>query len=160
MEKIWQTHSPDETVALAKRLGKALRPGDVLCLEGDLGAGKTTFSRGVVNAFLDTPYVPSPTFTIIHEYEGSVPVYHFDLYRVADEDELFEIGFFEHLERDAVCLIEWGSLHEASLPKRRLMLTLSLSGEEMEGRELRFFPYDTSGEARFLEICKEMGEAL
>lgn len=105
-----ETGSPDETQALAARLARLLRPGDAVVLSGDLGAGKTTFVKGLALGLgMDPAEVVSPTFTLINEYPGQIPLFHFDLYRLADGRELAELGFDEYLEREGICAIEWGA---------------------------------------------------
>lgn len=105
-----QTTSPDETQALAARLARLLRPGDVVVLSGDLGAGKTTFVKGLALGLgIDPAEVVSPTFTLINEYPGEIWLFHFDLYRLEDGRELAELGFDEYLERGGICAIEWGA---------------------------------------------------
>ncbi|MEM9730448.1 MAG: tRNA (adenosine(37)-N6)-threonylcarbamoyltransferase complex ATPase subunit type 1 TsaE [Myxococcota bacterium] len=103
-------HSESETLALARALAEALEPGDLVALEGDLGAGKTTFARGAIRA-LGVPEeiaVTSPTFALLHVYEGRVDVAHADFYRLGDEAELEELGLDEILEGGAVLFVEWG----------------------------------------------------
>ncbi|MBC7764919.1 MAG: tRNA (adenosine(37)-N6)-threonylcarbamoyltransferase complex ATPase subunit type 1 TsaE [Hyphomonadaceae bacterium] len=130
----WHTNDAEQTVWLAKSIGKHLKSGDIICLEGDLGAGKTTFARGIVNAFGKVNYVTSPTFTIVNEYDGIMPVYHFDIYRIEDSDELFEMGFFEYFERRGIILIEWASKHLDALPSNRFTITLQKDTCNLDGR--------------------------
>ncbi len=104
-------------MAHASALAAGLRRGDVLALTGDLGAGKTHFSKGITAGLGATSPVTSPTFTLIHEYLGGrLPVYHFDFYRLDDEDEALKIGLDEYLDGDGVCLIEWADKFPALLP--------------------------------------------
>jgi len=101
-------NSEAETMALAHRIGKQTTAGDIICLKGDLGAGKTCFVKGFVKAFGIAPeLVSSPTFSIINEYEGELPVYHFDCYRLENPQEALEIGAEEYLYGDGVSIIEW-----------------------------------------------------
>ena len=102
------TNSEEETQALGRRLGRALGPGAVVAFTGDLGAGKTAFTRGLA-AGLDIPgRVTSPTFTIVNEYEGGrLPLFHFDMYRLGSSEELFDIGWEDYLSRGGVCAVEW-----------------------------------------------------
>lgn len=114
------SYSSEDTFALGMKMGNSARAGDVLCLSGDLGAGKTTFTQGFAKGMgiLDT--VSSPTFTIIQEYEGSgLPLYHFDVYRISDIEEMEEIGYEDYFYGDGVCLIEWAELVEDILPDDR-----------------------------------------
>lgn len=105
-----------ETSEYGKALAKELKPNDIIALTGDLGAGKTTLSKAIAEGLGVTETITSPTFTIVCEYEtGSLPLYHFDVYRVNDSEELFEIGFEDYLHRGGVCLIEWANLLEDGL---------------------------------------------
>lgn len=101
------TNGPEETEAFAEKLGKRLRPGTVLALFGDLGAGKTTFVRGLARGLGVTGGVSSPTYTIVNEYPGPVPLFHFDMYRLGSSDELFDIGWEDYLGRGGVMAVEW-----------------------------------------------------
>lgn len=104
----FETNSEDETTALGGRIGAVLKPGDIVTLEGDLGAGKTHFTCGAAKALGINEYITSPTFTIVNEYNsGNIPLYHFDLYRISSYDELEDIGFDEYAGADAVLFIEW-----------------------------------------------------
>ena len=116
--KIIETNSADETDNLGKRFGQMAKPGEVYCLDGDLGTGKTVFTQGFAAGLGILEPVSSPTFTIICEYEtGRIPFYHFDVYRIADSSEMDEIGFEEYVYGSGVCLIEWASLIEEILPE-------------------------------------------
>lgn len=101
------TREPMETEAFAEKLGKRLQSGTVLALFGDLGAGKTTFVRGLARGLGVTGGVSSPTYTIVNEYPGPIPLFHFDMYRLGSADELFEIGWEDYLGRGGVMAIEW-----------------------------------------------------
>lgn len=108
---VFETHSEQETEALAQRLAGRLKAGDVLALDGDLGAGKTAFTRGLAAGLGYSGRVQSPTFTIVNEYDGGrLPLFHFDLYRLSSPDELFDIGWEDYLERGGVCAVEWAGL--------------------------------------------------
>ena len=124
----------EETRAFGASLAAELEPGDVIALSGDLGTGKTTLTKAVAEALGVKSAVTSPTFTIVREHdEGRIPLYHFDLYRVHDEDELFEIGFDDYLHGNGVCLIEWAELiDEDILPPGTCFITLEYGGEENE----------------------------
>ncbi len=116
--KITCTRSAEETYEFAKNLGKGAKPGEVYCLIGDLGTGKTVFAQGFAAGVGVTETVNSPTFTIVQVYEdGRIPFYHFDVYRIGDSEEMFEIGYDEYISGDGVCLIEWADLIEDILPK-------------------------------------------
>ena len=116
MNKEYFTNGPEETEALGCRLGQALTPGTVIAYTGDLGAGKTAFTRGLARG-LDVPHqVTSPTFTIVNEYEGGrLPLFHFDMYRLGSSDELFDIGWEDYLARGGVCAVEWSENVEDAL---------------------------------------------
>lgn len=126
-------HSPRQTERLGERLGRIVEPGAVITLDGDLGAGKTTFVRGLARGMgLAEEVVTSPTFTLIHEYEGDVPLYHCDAYRLDVPEEFFGLGIEEYLSGDGVCVIEWGSKVESELPPERLQIVLRRDGESAE----------------------------
>ena len=102
------TNSPQETEALGQRLAQLLQPGSVIAYRGDLGAGKTAFTRGLARGLGVTEQVTSPTYTIVNEYTGGrMPLFHFDMYRLGSSDELFDIGWEDYLERGGVCAVEW-----------------------------------------------------
>ena len=133
------SHSAKETQALGSRLAVHLQPGDVVLLEGDLGAGKSEFARGVARGLgIDGP-VPSPSFTILNAYdEGRIPLYHFDWYRIEDPQEIYEMGMDEQLGGDGVALIEWSRKAAACLPQRVLEVCIRATGENE--RKLLFAP--------------------
>lgn len=102
------THAPEETEELGQALGAVLQPGTVLAFTGDLGAGKTAFTRGLAKGLGATEQVTSPTYTIVNEYiSGRLPLFHFDMYRLGSSEELFDIGWEDYLERGGVCAVEW-----------------------------------------------------
>ena len=101
------TNSEAETVREGEKLGRSLSQGDVVALHGNLGAGKTAFVRGLAAGLGIRISVSSPTFTIVNEYPGGVPLFHFDMYRLENENELFDIGWDDYLERGGVCAVEW-----------------------------------------------------
>ncbi len=110
------THSADETQALGKKLAESLRPGDVIAYFGDLGAGKTAFTRGIAEGLGVSEQVTSPTYTIVNEYlSGRLPLFHFDMYRLCSSDELFDIGWEDYLARGGVCAVEWSENVEDAL---------------------------------------------
>ncbi len=141
------------TRALARRLADVLEVGDVVLLEGGLGAGKTTFVRAAARA-LGVPEeeaVTSPTFALLHEYDARLPLLHGDLYRLGHPDELVELGLFERLGRDAVAFLEWGARFAEELGRVDLLLQMELIGDE--SRRARLEPRSLRGEA----ILKKMG---
>lgn len=111
-----ETMSAGETYAAGEALARAAKAGEVYALLGDLGVGKTVFTQGFAKGLNITEAVSSPTFTIIQEYEGRLPFYHFDVYRIADAEEMYEIGFDDYIEGGGVCLIEWANLIAELLP--------------------------------------------
>ncbi len=114
----YESQSEKETFSLGFKMGQCASPGDVYCLDGDLGVGKTVFTAGFAQGLAIRTPICSPTFTILQVYEeGRLPLYHFDVYRIADVSEMEEIGFDEYAFGEGVCLIEWGSQIEEILPK-------------------------------------------
>ena len=102
------TNSPAETEAIGSALGKSIKPGTVIAYRGDLGAGKTAFTRGLAKGLGCTEIVTSPTYTIVNEYlSGRMPLFHFDMYRLHSSDDLWDIGWEDYLERGGVCAVEW-----------------------------------------------------
>ena len=102
------THSPEETETIGVRLGQVIKPNTVIAYTGDLGAGKTAFTRGLVRGLGSTERVTSPTYTIVNEYlSGRLPLFHFDMYRLASSEDLWDIGWEDYLLRGGVCAVEW-----------------------------------------------------
>ena len=132
------THSAAETHALAAEIGAKLRQGDVVVLNGELGAGKTTFVKGLAEGLGVVDAVTSPTFTIVQHYDGRVPVTHVDVYRLDRLQELHDLGFEEMLE-DAVTIIEWGDAVAPLLPTNRLEIRLTM-GDEVDSRIIEIAP--------------------
>ena len=116
--------SPAETRALARRLSRCLVGGDVLLLQGNLGAGKTEFVKGLAEGLQVTDLVTSPTFTLLNVYHGAMPLYHFDLYRLEDAEELDNIGFEEFLGGDGVAVVEWPDRFPAEMPLEHIRVEL------------------------------------
>lgn len=122
---IYETNSPEETYALARRLGEQAQPGTVYTLTGDLGVGKTVFAQGLAKGLGIEEAINSPTFTIVQVYdEGRLPFYHFDVYRIGDIEEMDEIGYEDYFYGDGVCLIEWAELIKELLPKTRTEIAI------------------------------------
>lgn len=128
---IISTKSAEETLAFAKELGSSLAQKTTIAFSGDLGAGKTTFIRGLVEgvAHIDPRQISSPTFTFLHIYEGSKTIYHFDLYRLPNEGEFISSGFDEYLHADGICCIEWSEKIPLLLPKNCLRIHIAHAGE-------------------------------
>ena len=124
------TNSPRETEELAKKLASFLQPGTVIAYKGDLGAGKTAFTRGLARGLGILDPVTSPTYTIVNEYlGGKMPLFHFDMYRLGSSDELFDIGWEDYLERGGVCAVEW-SENVADAMENAICITIEKTGEE------------------------------
>ena len=122
---IKESFCPEETYALGKSLGESAKPGDVICLNGDLGVGKTVFPQGFAAGLGITEPVNSPTFTIVQQYDdGRLPLYHFDVYRIGDVSEMDEVGYEDFFYGDGVCLIEWSNLIEEILPDHMTSVTI------------------------------------
>ena len=124
------THSPAETRALGAALAEQLLPGDVLILEGDLGAGKSELTRGIARGLGISGPISSPSFTILNVYEnGRCPLYHFDWYRLNSEEELYEMGMEEYLGGDGIAVVEWPARCPAAVPEDHLCVTIRPAGE-------------------------------
>lgn len=114
---VWESFCEKDTAKIGETLASEAKPGEIYLLEGDLGVGKTVFAKGFALGLGITEPITSPTFTIIQEYEqGRLPFYHFDVYRIADEEEMFELGYESYFFGQGVCLIEWASLIQGLLP--------------------------------------------
>lgn len=139
------THSPEETIELATGIGALLRRGDVIAFRGGLGAGKTTFTRGLaIGAGLDDE-VSSPTFALINEYHGALDIYHFDMYRIENADSLETTGFFDYPVDDSVFVIEWSENISEFLPENTIRIEIIRTGDE--SREIII-----EGDERFADI--------
>ena len=130
------SHNTEETEALGEQLAARLRAGDVIAYLGDLGAGKTAFTRGLARGLGCTGRVTSPTFTIVNEYEGRLPLFHFDMYRLADADELFDIGWDEYLTRGGVCAVEWSERVSEEIPSGAITVTIRRCEEHDDWRRI------------------------
>ena len=135
------TGSPEETRAFAQRLGALLQPGDVLVLAGEMGAGKTAFTKGVALALGIEEQVASPTFTIVREYAASIPLVHVDVYRLDHVQELHDLGLDDLLGEEAITVVEWGDKVSAALPGDRLDIRIEFG----EGDDDRVFTIDCAG---------------
>jgi tRNA threonylcarbamoyladenosine biosynthesis protein TsaE len=148
MEYQYISNSTEQTKEFSKRLAKLLQPGDVIALEGDLGAGKTTFTKGLAEGLEIKRTVNSPTFTIIKEYLGTMPLYHMDVYRLENSYE--DLGFDEYFEGTGVTVVEWAHLIEDQLPTE--LLTIYLTHGNDDTRKIKL---DPSG-SRYEQLCKEI----
>ena len=127
----FMTTSPAQTEQVAEKLGKVLKPGTVLAYEGDLGAGKTAFTRGLARGLGATDMVTSPTYTIVNEYlSGKMPLFHFDMYRLSSSDDLWDIGWEDYLERGGVCAVEWSENVKDALENPIIVRIEKLGDEE------------------------------
>ena len=122
--KQYESFSYDDTQVIAKEIADTLKGGEFIAMYGDLGAGKTAFVQGLAKALGITNHVTSPTFTIVNEYEGRLPLYHLDVYRIADPDEMYEIGYDDYIDSDGVCVVEWAELIEELFPDKYYKLTI------------------------------------
>ena len=123
-------HSPGETEAIGFALGNTLTPGTIIAYRGDLGAGKTAFTRGLARGLGCTDTVTSPTYTIVNEYlSGRLPLFHFDMYRLASSDELWSIGWEDYLDRGGVCAVEWSENVDDAM-ENAIYVTIYKTGEE------------------------------
>lgn len=120
----YNTESAEETSNIGEQLGGLLSKGNIICLSGDLGAGKTAFTKGIAKGMGVKDYVTSPTYTIINEYEGRLPLYHFDVYRLNDVSEMYELGYEEYFFGDGVVVLEWADIVRDIIPGERLWITI------------------------------------
>ena len=135
MEKLI-SHSENETKLIGKKFAEKLKKGDVIVLTGELGSGKTKFTEGVLEYFGLENEISSPTFNIVNEYiSKNINIYHFDVYRLEDEDELYAIGGEEYFDK-GICLIEWGEMIESVLPKKYIHITFNRNYENDDSREI------------------------
>ena len=137
MENIIRTESPDETQALGEKLGNRLKPGDVIALIGDLGTGKTCLTQGIARGVGIAPneVVSSPSYIIINEYNGKIPIYHIDLYRLETAAEISELGLSEYIESEGICIIEWAERIEDGLPDD--CITIYITWEDEKTRTIK-----------------------
>lgn len=139
-----RTHSPEETEAIGRKIAAKLLPGDIIAYYGDLGAGKTAFTRGLAAGLGVTEQVTSPTYTIVNEYlSGRMPLFHFDMYRLSSSDELFDIGWEDYLARGGVCAVEW-SENVADALTDAISITIEKDPAQLDWRKITI-----EGGARF-----------
>ena len=124
------SHSPEETEHIGEMLGRRLRPGTVVAYRGGLGMGKTSFTRGLARGLGCAGRVTSPTFTIVNEYDGATPLFHFDMYRLGSSDELFDIGWEDYLTRGGVCAVEWSERVNDAMPADTLWVDIARGTDE------------------------------
>lgn len=138
------SRSEAETESIGEALGKRLHPGTVLAFRGDLGMGKTAFTRGLARGLGCTGRVTSPTFTIVNEYEGKIPLFHFDMYRLPDSDALFDIGWEDYLGRGGVCAVEWSERVGDALPEDTVWVRIARRPESDDWRTITVEGVDVS----------------
>jgi len=156
------TTSPEETRILGASLAPMLLPGDVISLSGDLGAGKTVFVQGLASAMGVAGRVTSPSYTIVHQYDGRYPIVHVDVYRLNSFQEVLDLGFEELLDPEAVMLVEWGEAVAPLLPRRHLEVEIRRLDADDPGAERRVLVFRPRGDEwmRKLEGMRPMAEAL
>lgn len=153
MKKTYICKNKDETIALGEKLGRLLRSGDIILLYGELGSGKTVFTKGIAKGLEINEPITSPTFTLVNEHRGKIFLYHFDLYRLDDYTALYDIGYEEYFYDEGVCAIEWPERLGPLLPKERLEVIIQ-KGEKEDERVILFKDFGR----RYEELLKEMGQ--
>ena len=136
-KEIFKTVCPIETQAVGEKLGKTLKRGDVIALIGDLGTGKTCLTQGIARGvgIASGEVVNSPSYILINEYDGTIPIYHIDLYRLEDSEEIAELGLSEYVESDGICIIEWAERMAEALPETSIKIHITLAEAEDETSE-------------------------
>ena len=139
MKETFQTQSPKETQAIGQNIGETLKNGDVVALIGDLGAGKTCLTQGIARGvgIASHEVVNSPSYTLINEYAGNIPIYHIDLYRLEHHGEIVDLGLEEFLEESSICIIEWADRMAELLPANHIQITMTWTGESTRRIELQ-----------------------
>ena len=142
MKDTYQTHSPEETQAIGRQIGETLKVGDVIALIGDLGAGKTCLTQGIARGIgiASHEVVNSPSYTLINEYAGEIPIYHIDLYRLKHHGEIVDLGLEEFLEGNGICIIEWADRMSNLLPANRIQVTMTWVDETTRAIDLQRTP--------------------
>jgi len=153
VKKTYICKNKDETIALGEKLGRLLRSGDIILLYGELGSGKTVFTKGIAKGLEINEPITSPTFTLVNEHRGKIFLYHFDLYRLDDYTALYDIGYEEYFYDEGVCAIEWPERLGPLLPKERLEVIIQ-KGEKEDERVILFKDFGR----RYEELLKEMGQ--
>ena len=135
--KEYITKNERETIDLGKKLANIINPGSIIALTGDLGSGKTIFVKGIAEGLSIDDHITSPTFTLVHSYNGAdKSLHHFDVYRVSDEDELFEIDFYEYLYSEDICVIEWAELIRSLIPSDAIWVHIERTGNDVNMRRI------------------------
>lgn len=147
------SNSPNDTERIGEEIGKNLNSKDVICLSGDLGVGKTLLVKGIAKGIDITEHITSPTFTIMNEYNGKYILYHFDVYRVNSEDDLYDIGFEEYVYGDGISIIEWAELVKEALPDDKLWIEICKEPNKDDNyREIIITPYGQ----RFIKMAQKL----
>ena len=134
--KVWESFGPKETFEIGKTLGENVKPGQVYTLIGDLGVGKTAFVRGLASVLAPSARVKSPTYTVVNRYDGEIiPLYHMDVYRIEDEDDLYSIGFDDYVQ-NGICVVEWSENIPDSIPSDAISVSIEKEGENFEKRKI------------------------
>jgi tRNA threonylcarbamoyladenosine biosynthesis protein TsaE len=143
------TNTVEETIELGKKIGRSLNSGDIVCIDGDLGSGKTHLTKGIALGLGIDEHITSPTFNIVNEYEGRIKLYHFDVYRVNDPDEIAAIGFDEYIFSDAASVIEWSDYIKELIPDDHIQINIANESETRRNINIQFFGkrYDNIKEA-------------
>ncbi len=139
---VFHTQSPEETKAAARQVAALLRPGDLIAYRGGMGAGKTTFTAGLAQGLGSGAWVSSPTFALVHQYDGPIPLCHFDMFRITSLEDLYSTGFFDYLDQGAVLAVEWSENIEEALPQPHITVDIAL--EEGDRRTIT-----VTGDERF-----------
>lgn len=145
------SNNVEETFGIGMKLGAVLQKGNIVCLSGDLGAGKTAFTKGIGSGLCISEYVTSPTYTIINEYVGRIPLYHFDVYRLDNVEEMYELGYEEYFFGDGGVVIEWADNIKDIIPSERLWITILKTDDENK-REIILEPTGDN----YQSLIKEM----
>ncbi|AIS51732.1 tRNA threonylcarbamoyladenosine biosynthesis protein TsaE [Thermoanaerobacter kivui] len=153
MKKTYISKNREETIALGEKLGKLLKSGDIILLYGELGSGKTVFTKGIAKGLGIEEPITSPTFMLVNEHAGEIPLYHFDFYRIEDYTALYDIGYKEYFFGKGVCVIEWPERIIPLIPQERLEVRIQRGEEEEE----RIITFESFGK-RYDNIFKEMSE--
>jgi tRNA threonylcarbamoyladenosine biosynthesis protein TsaE len=135
--KKYRTKNEAETKSFGEKIGKDLSGNEIICLTGDLGAGKTTFVKGIAKGVGINEIITSPTYMLVNEYYGINDIYHFDAYRVSDSDEFIEIGFFDYLGREGIKIIEWADIIEDIIPDNALWIEILKTDKNPDEREIK-----------------------
>ncbi|MBP2071856.1 tRNA (adenosine(37)-N6)-threonylcarbamoyltransferase complex ATPase subunit type 1 TsaE [Thermoanaerobacterium butyriciformans] len=151
MKMSFKTKSPIETEKIGFKLGNLLKRGSIVLISGELGVGKTVLTKGIAKGMGIDDYVTSPTFMIVNEHLGDIPLYHFDVYRIDDYTELYDIGYEEYFYGDGVCVIEWPEKIKPLIPEENIFIRIDIGDSYDE----RIIEIESHGE-KYDEVIKEM----